>query len=67
MQFNHIGTSEQKTDEAVKKNNVLSALIIAEPSQIDSWCDANITNVSEAKEAFKILFKLAAYTLRRIT
>lgn len=58
--------AKMKTDAAVKKDALLEQLKSATPQQIDAWCDNNITNVNEAKEAFKTLFKLAAYTLRRL-
>jgi hypothetical protein len=63
---------EQKTDNAAKKDAVMNFMMTATPAEISTKVDEEITGTNAAeilasvRKAFKIVFIVLAYILRRI-
>jgi len=69
MRFNANPNEKRKIANHVKKDAVIHALKTSSPSEINDWCDNQINPGSNVPAgvmmAFKIIFKVLAYLLRR--
>lgn len=66
MQVNITASEKKKIKNILDNDPIISALMTATYSQIDTWIDNNVTNVSEAREVFKRLVKIVVYLIRHV-
>jgi hypothetical protein len=60
---NATGTAAFQLDATTKE--LLDRLLIATPSQIDTWLDANTGNVTEVRSVLKKIVRVMALVVRR--
>lgn len=63
MQVNLTASEKKKLIDAIKNDPMMSALMKADYSQIDTWVETNVTTINMAQEVFKRLIKSVKYLL----
>lgn len=58
-------TTEEIADREERIRLQKHAILNASPVQIDAWVDANVTDLSSAREALKLLAKIAVLGVRK--
>lgn len=65
MRLNIQGTPQEKVKAALFKAPALDELIGMTPQQINTWVDANGTNLVQMRQILKLLVKLAVVQAAR--
>jgi hypothetical protein len=64
MRVNVTAPERTKIKSLVEKDAILSAMMTATMPQIDTWLDANMTTLAEARNIMKRLVKVIVFLLR---
>ena len=54
-------TGTKSEEDAEKKRLRKHQVFNATPTQVDAWIDANVTDLASAKEALKLIAKVALF------
>jgi hypothetical protein len=56
----------RREERALRIDPLIRAAATRTPAEIESWIDANVTDLASAKQVLKALVKAMVFTLRRV-